>query len=189
MAGKPAPGFTTLLLEANPDLAESFASWLFLPGMRFGEWQKWWPADKARRPAAHEGLDFLHYRTKTGAEERLDSGVQVPSLCPGVVAAIFADLLGQTVLIAAGGNESGPYRLAAFYAHLRPVKGLQTGDTAAAGAPLGRLSESSPRPAACPPHLHLSLALVHRDLDLGRFHWADFRSGEKFHPRDPYEFL
>lgn len=184
----PPPGFTANLLRANPGSLEDFAEWHFMPGMRFGEWRKWWDPAQGSRADAHEGLDLASYTTKPGRQARLPGGLRIPALAGGTVAGIIPDFLGQTIIITAADLASAPFRLVVFYAHLLPLPGLRVGDDVENSDQLGSLPMPLPH-QACPPHLHLALALVHRDLALARFQWNEFRATEDFRPEDPYGFL
>ncbi len=185
----PAPGFTALLLAANPELEAVFAAWLFADGMRFGEWRKWWKPGSERRKLPHEGLDLLTFKTNGGKEGRLAHGLRIPALFAGTITAIVPDFLGHTVAVACAEKNPESFRLHIFYAHLAPAPGLRVGDIIEDSLTIGWLPESKPAPTVCPPHLHLSLALVSSNFRMADFSWNRFVASEQFRPCDPYPFL
>jgi hypothetical protein len=72
--------------------------WRFPRGAEFGAAHNWWGKQSARaRP--HEGLDFVEAVTSGGEALRVRPGQQVRTAADGVVAAVFDDFIGQTVLL------------------------------------------------------------------------------------------
>ncbi len=128
-----------------------FDTWLFEPGMGFGDTHTWWPP-YAIRASGHEGVDFQCFKDKTGRVISLNKGMKVPVISAGIVRQIFSDFLGQSVLISHN-LQGRDGVLHSIYAHIQPVSDLRLGDHLATGQVIGSIKIGTRK---VPAHLHLS---------------------------------
>jgi hypothetical protein len=101
--------FSELMVEANNFDSNDFAHWLFCPGMLFNSPDKWW-GDYGKRDFPHEGLDFCLYERRSGKIMRVDPDTRIPVMQDGVVRAMFADYLGQALIVEHAGAHNGNRR-------------------------------------------------------------------------------
>jgi len=131
-----------------------------LPGMDFGDREKWWTGgEKRSRP--HEGVDLICFEDDAGTRHFLGEGIKVPSLVSGEIVAICDDFLGKSVFVE--GESSSLGSIVAVHAHILP-KGRR-GDLVMTGEEIGMIA---PPHGSVPAHLHLSLLRFTQALP-----WAD----------------
>ena len=118
--------FTQHLLQANHLQQQDFQGWLLQPGMLFAANQFWWGAE-GPRPRPHEGLDLCTFGNRRGELNSLGAGALIPTLFAGQVVAIFADFLGQSILVAH--QQQGARRFYSIYAHVIAAPHLSIGVT------------------------------------------------------------
>lgn len=162
--------FTRQFTIINRLHEHGFSTWLFYPGMFFGDRNKWW-GDGGKRSAPHEGVDLCFYRTSMGEQLRLDPASRIPAVAGGKVLRIIDDFLGKSIFIAQTDPTAGSCHIYTIYGHTRPLPGLAAGSTVGPGEMIASLSESG-RPGGPGPHLHLSLALISDNLPPERVTWA-----------------
>ncbi|MDD5758481.1 MAG: hypothetical protein PHI06_05300 [Desulfobulbaceae bacterium] len=143
--------FTQRLLHVNGLDTQEFVGWFLPPGMSFAATSLWWGRQKPR-PRPHEGLDLKFFSTKHGGSCTLEAGTMIPTLFSGKIAAIFPDLISQSVLIAHA--QEGLGRLYSLYAHIVPDPTLTIGQYCSEGEIIGQIARC-PQPDV-PTHLHLS---------------------------------
>ena len=148
--------FTEMLIEANGLDPDDFQSWLFCPGMRFDSPDKWW-GDLGRRDFPHEGIDFCLYRDGSGRVRRLDHDTRIPVMHDGVVRSVFADYLGQAVVIEHEKTQTEIGTLISIYAHTRPLNHIKPGVFAKQGDIIATIADTSRSKAKILPHLHVTL--------------------------------
>lgn len=144
--------FTKRLLQVNHLDAQGFQNWALLPGMLFGADRLWWGAG-GPRPRPHEGVDLKDFVDGGGESVTLGEGGMIPALFGGQVVAIFADLLGHSIMVAHP-LQQGESRLHSIYAHVEVEPGVALGQQCAAGEIIGRIAKM--RNSGVPAHLHLS---------------------------------
>lgn len=137
---------------------EKKVEWRFHPGMLFGSNEKWWAQGK--RATLHEGLDFYSFQDSSGKIHHVTEKTSVPLLFDGVIAAIFDDFLGKTVLVEHAQYPVGDNHLLTLYGHMIPYPHVKPGRNMAAGELLGVAAGSDDARSKVPAHLHLSVALV-----------------------------
>jgi hypothetical protein len=158
----PRSNFLEHFLRLNGLEAAGFASWEFLPGMRFGEREAWWRGGTPRE-APHEGLDLAAFRTRVGSRLPLGPGLRVPTLEAGTLAAIVPDFLGRSVFVAHGRQDGEGRRLHSVYGHLAPLPVLAPGCPLREGDEIGAIADPAARKSSVPAHLHLTLAWIAGD--------------------------
>jgi hypothetical protein len=142
--------------------------------MRFGERAAWW-RDGAERDVPHEGLDIGWFRSRDGRRLPLGPGARVPVLWGGEIVAIVPDFLGRSVFVAHGTPDGEDRRLHTVYGHIDPCPGLAPGSVLSDGDELGTLARSAPGKTTVPPHLHLTLALIAREVGPAQLGWEVLR--------------
>ncbi len=184
-----APGnFTQELQRLNNYPAGWLRNWLFRPGMKFGDPQKWWDPG-TNRPRPHEGLDLLTFQDETGREQQLLPGTKTPPILSGAVVARLPDFRGETVVLAHDFLDNAGRRLHTFYAHLEPTGSPASGSILAPGVACGTITAPGKTSRHCPPHLHISLAWVDKLYPIQVFRWEDFADSETFRPGDPLALI
>lgn len=156
------------------------------PGMEFGARQTWWRPATAR-PLPHAGLDLASYRDGQGRDRPLPEGAHIPALYPGEAGAIFADFLGQSVLLCHPFADQRGWRFCTIYGHLLPAPGLVPGAQLAAGDLVGAVAW--PAGAGAAPHLHLSLGWLAPALLGPTLDWPTLERSPLVQLLDPTPFL
>lgn len=148
--------FAESLVEANFLTERGFDSWLFRPGMEFGEGVTWW-GGKAARKRPHEGIDFHSYLDTAGDCHCLLPGDKIPLYFDGRLVDIFPDFLGQSLLFAHDQEQNG-WRFYSIISHVKVELGIALGRRCSSGTIVARLAKS-PRPSV-PAHLHISTLVI-----------------------------
>ena len=184
----PRGDFTRNLRRLNGYQDSWLRDWVFQPGMRFGETEKWWqPATSRLRP--HEGLDLLIFKDDKAAEQRLLTGTKIPPLLSGVEVGRFPDVLGETTILAHDFLDAAGRRLHTFYAHLQPGGAQPSGKIMISSRQVGEIAAPRGPTPVCPPHLHLSLAWVDKSYQIDKFRWEGFCASKAFRPGDPLALI
>ena len=165
--------FSEHMVLAN-GLGESFARWLFLPGMLFNGRDKWW-GSRGRRVAPHEGLDFCLYEDGDGRVLRIGAGSRVPAMYDGTVAGIVDDFLGETIVMEHRFPEAPTFQLITVYGHTLTARGLRPGSEFRAGDIIAFIA--SPKDTGVDPHLHVSLGRPSGLLAHGSLDWQNMKEG------------
>jgi murein DD-endopeptidase MepM/ murein hydrolase activator NlpD len=176
--------FTEMLIETNGLDPDDFKRWLFHPGMRFNSPDKWW-GDLGRRDFPHEGVDFCLYRDGAGRVRRLDHETRIPVMHDGVVRSMFADYLGQAVVIEHEKTQPEIGTLISIYAHTRPLDHIKPGVFAKQGDIIATIADTSRSKAKILPHLHFTLGQASPDLVYEPFVWNDMRDPGRVALLDP----
>jgi murein DD-endopeptidase MepM/ murein hydrolase activator NlpD len=166
--------FTEMLIESNRLDPDDFQRWVFSPGMRFRSPDKWW-GDWGRRDFPHEGIDFCLYMDGSGRVRRLDRETRIPVMHDGVVKTVFADYLGQAVVIEHKQAQPDIGTLISIYAHTRPLDHIKPGAVLKGGDIIATIADTSRSKAKILPHLHVTLGLPSPDLVCETFVWNDMR--------------
>ena len=156
-------------------LPGGFRGWRFEPGMLFASDVMWWGSRKPRR-LPHEGVDFATYDDLGGGRRKVLAGADVSCALDGVVAAVFDDFIGQTVVIYhdhavwrthspyhSSGETTAPageaplehWGLHLVYGHVTAHGSLVVGAPIQRGEMVGAVAESA---GSAPAHLHLTAA-------------------------------
>ena len=137
-----------------------FKSWVFLPGMLFGNRIEWW-GDGCRRRTEHEGLDFATGFLHNGEICGIPEGVPARAVADGEVAAVLDDFIGKTVVVRHStiSRPNGDI-FHTLLSHIQPQVSRQ--DAVAKGQMIGKVGKSTK--AGAPAHLHLSGAWIPRTL-------------------------
>ncbi|NTV13005.1 MAG: hypothetical protein HGA96_03590 [Desulfobulbaceae bacterium] len=185
----PAAGsFTENLRQLNGYTEGDLAEWLFLPGMRFREYQSWWQPGRLRT-SPHEGIDILVYRDANGGKKQLAAATKIPPLLAGIVVLRTMDFLGETAILAHDFYDRDDRQLHTFYAHLQPNNAPASRRTMTADSQIGTIALPTRPAPTCPPHLHLSLAWVDKSHPIQDFRWDKFSTSATFEPGDPFTLL
>ena len=166
--------FTEMLIEANGLDPNDFQRWVFSPGMRFNSPDKWW-GDLGRRDFPHEGVDLCLYMDGSGRVRRLDRRTHIPIMHDGVVRSVFADYLGQAVVVEHKKTQPEIGTLISIYAHTRPLDHIKPGVFVKQGDIIATIAGTSRSKAKILPHLHVTLGHPSPDLVYEKFVWNDMR--------------
>ena len=93
----------------------------------------------------------------------------------GVVRSVFADYLGQAVVIEHEKTQTEIGTLISIYAHTRPLNHIKPGVFAKQGDIIATIADTSRSKAKILPHLHVTLGHPSRDLVYETFAWNDMR--------------
>lgn len=131
-------------------------SWVFRPGMLFGDQVEWWGDGNLRR-TLHEGLDFAQGRQTGGGIQSILQGTPVRAMADGEVVSLLDDFLGKTVVVrhTAIPKTNGTV-FHTLYSHIQPEIGPSC--RLAKGRMLGRVAKSTA--AGAPAHLHMTGAWI-----------------------------
>ncbi|MGB5986801.1 MAG: M23 family metallopeptidase, partial [Desulfobacterales bacterium] len=160
----------------------------FHPGMLFKSPRKWW-GDGGQRDFPHEGIDFCLYQDSSGNLKRLGPETRIPVLHDGVVRRVFADYLGQTLLVEHEPSPSEAGKRISFYAHIRPLNGVKPGVRLKQGDPLATIADTRRSKAKILPHLHYSLGAASAGLVYDGFVWNHMRNPDWVKLLDPLPLL
>lgn len=166
-----------MLAEANGFGA---GQWQIEPGMGFAHETKWW-GQRGPREEAHNGVDLKFYMGPGDSVRYLDGRSLVPVMDDGAVINVTSDFLGHSVFVSHGEDESG-LTLVSAYGHMVPAEGLEAGMHLKRGDIIGKLSEYNDMPV--PPHLHLSLLIMHGGY-LKKPDWQDIGVSGDLRALDP----
>lgn len=170
--------FGNLFPAVNNKDKSGFRSWLFQPGMGYGDSDFWWSTLRQKRPADHEGIDFFCYEDNRGRIRSL-SGCLVPAPCGGQVIAVCRDFLGQSVFLLA--DQVMGYKGIFVLAHITPH--VHVGQRLKQGNVVGRVAETQ---GEAPSHLHVSFVQGdHRDLP-AKLSWPTLLDQQKLRFLRPF---
>jgi len=175
--------FVDPFLRLNAWSDGGFCGWDLRPGMLFGAERTWWGAE-VTRPRAHEGLDLKGFINGQGQGVYLREGTRIPPVGAGQLVAIFADFVGQSLLIRH--QTVGERRLYSLYAHVRAEPGLVPGLHLEPGKAIACLAQG--RPDGAPAHLHLSTFWLAGGLD-GELSWPRLQRLTAIEWCDPLTFI
>jgi murein DD-endopeptidase MepM/ murein hydrolase activator NlpD len=175
------------LLYLNGFSPENVEEFVFDRGMCFGDREKWWGRG-GERDLPHEGVDILYYRERGGETKRLLPGTLVPAAYSGELVLVIDDLLGKSLFLRHDRKTSGT-PLYSIFAHVRPLENIIPGQTVTAGEPVAEIAELPGKNFHVYPHLHLSMALIDKDLDPADISWEIIGKSEKIRLLDPVEYL
>jgi len=173
--------FTQKLVEHNQ---LDFKRWIFHPGMEFESHEKWWE-DTSNRLIKHEGLDFCCYENRKGKLVNLAENTIVPAMYDGIMVKIFADLLGQTIIVEHDLQDK-ENTLYSIYAHTLPVASLQTGSRIQAGEPIAMIWATGKKNIRS--HLHLSVIWA-LDSAINDLDWNSMHKDKSVILCNPKDFL
>jgi murein DD-endopeptidase MepM/ murein hydrolase activator NlpD len=180
--------FTAMLIEANGFNPDDFQGWAFCPGMRFDSPDKWW-GDHGQRDFPHEGIDFCLYEDAAGNLARVDETTLVPAMHNGVVKALFADYLGQAVVVEHDSIRGGGGRFLSVYAHTEPRDGIQPGAVVREGDIIATIADTRRSKAKILPHLHFSLGRPSPGFVYEPFVWNIMRDPGRVTLVDPIDLV
>ncbi|RKX33647.1 MAG: hypothetical protein DRP71_09760 [Verrucomicrobia bacterium] len=173
--------------------------WFLRRGMEFGSpWIWWGDVSKSRQESygggRHEGVDFaVGEMIETGRVEAGLEGLRVPVFTAGRVLWCFADLVGDTVIVATD-RRLEDFRLVIQYSHI-DFENVALGDRIEAGTEIGKIELSIDPKSITAPHLHLSIALLREELislapgEVDFTKWLHWESGGRLVYLDPLQLL
>lgn len=138
-----------------------FESWIFRPGMLFGDRFEWWGDGNLRR-SDHEGIDFAEGRRPDGKVAGVSDGIPIRAIEDGRVVSILDDFLCKTIVIGHPQivNKNGAV-LHTQYSHILPAT-ESFGSMVAGNQIIGHVDRLTS--AKAPVHFHFAAAWVPSDL-------------------------
>lgn len=142
--------------------------WFLRRGMEFeSPWIWWGDVGKSRQESygggPHEGVDLaLGEMVDTGRVEAGLEGMRVSVFTVGKVLWCFADLVGDTVIMATD-QRIEDYRLVIQYSHI-DFENVAHGEWIEAGTDIGKIKLSVNPKSNTASHLHISIGLLKEDL-------------------------
>lgn len=185
----PAPErsrFTRSFLEANGLAGDDFTAWALDAGMLFGAAVTWWGRGAARK-RPHEGLDLAAYRGGDGRIVRLDGATRVPATYEGVVAGVFDDFLGRSLLLAHPLVDAELGQLFTAFGHTVPDEAAAVGREVGAGEVVASIA--GPLSSSVPPHLHVSVGWARGGVDDELLDWDVLSRSGRVRLVDPLEVI
>jgi hypothetical protein len=182
--------FTQFLVTQNDLDKVGFRTWVFYPGMLFNAPDRWW-GDGGKRAKPHEGLDLCLYRDGRNRIVPLREKTKIPATYDGTIMKIFADFLGQSVIIDhdTGVVNHANSRLCTIYGHLIPEPDLYVGKAVTEGETIGTIAKAGTSANGLLSHLHLSFAWKSESLSYDRLDWDNIGTSDTLTLVDPLELL
>lgn len=160
-----------------------FKRWVFESGMSFLSESKWW-GDKGPRGYRHNGLDLRLYEDDAGSLKTIEADTKIPIIYEGRLVRSIKDFLGHT-LFAAHEIYEGDSQLFTLYGHVLQIADVFIGESLSDGAAVATLAGA--KNMKVPGHLHLSVALIPKEIPLETLMWKNLNESEDilfFDPRD-----
>ena len=165
-----------------------FGEWLFYPGMLFNSDDKWW-GNLSVRDTPHEGLDLSLYRDHNGRNISLKSGALVPVMYDGEVVRVINDFLGKTIFVRHREFGNCVQDFYTIYGHVMPSNKVARGVILTEGDLLGSIADTSGSRSDLPAHLHISVALISKEITEDMLDWTAVRDLRRVKLFDPLAFL
>lgn len=156
--------------------------------MLFNSAAKWW-GDWTKRDTPHEGLDLCFFRDGTDSVLSLKTGSIIPVMHDGEVVRTVSDFLGETIFIRHKQYGTRQQDFYTIYGHVKPCPGIAKGMMISEGELLGSLVDTSRSLSGLPPHLHISVALISREITEDMLDWTATRDLRRVKLYDPLDFL
>jgi len=160
---------TSTLLTAHFLPPETFADWLWMPGMGFQEKSLWWGARK-QRIVLHEGVDFACYRDRAGKIKNLIPGLFIPTLFSGRIVQLHRDFLAWSLYIRHDQFRKSGAVLHTVFGHVQPVRDDCVGQELMAGETVAVLNRYL-RNDSVPLHFHFTAAWISDQVDPEQLDW------------------
>ena len=182
------PGQRPIAFRMHGLEAMAVQEWIFCPGMLFQDTGKWW-SDRGLRLRPHEGLDFLVYRDQADNLRHLHETSAFPVLYDGLVARIFPDFLGQSIIVEHTLPKSNAGRLYTIYGHTSPCTGIRAGMAVTEGDIIGKVAGADASPFPMAPHLHVSVGWASAPLPPDQLDWNFLVESDAVILMDPLDVI
>lgn len=183
----PKSGFSENFLRIN-GLPDTFAAWVFYPGMLFRAKNIWWKGPGGRgRP--HEGLDLCYYRDREGRIRSLHQGLSIPVMYEGEIVKTERDFLGESVYMRHTGLAENATEFFTIYGHVVPFSPAVSGRMLRKGDILGTIADASLRNPHIPSHLHITAAMISGPPSPERLSWSAMQNEDTVTLMDPLSIL
>lgn len=162
-----------------------FNRWIFEPGMLFRSESKWW-GDKGTRDKQHNGLDLMLYETDERSQKAISPDTKVPIMYEGTLVKCIRDFLGYS-LFAAHEIYERDSQLFTIYGHIQKPADDIIGKFFNKGEVISTLSV--PANIKIPPHLHISVALIPKSIQIENLSWELFDNNKNILFFDPIHII
>jgi hypothetical protein len=162
--------FQEQLITANRLNQQKFQEWLFVPGMRFGEAEKWWDK-QGKRDTLHEGLDICFFRTIDHDIRQIPPETKIPAIYPGTVANICDDFLGKSIFLKHEQYHQTGKIFYTAYGHTTLLPGILPGTKVSGGEIIGSTADTVKNHRTVPSHIHISTAWISDELPVQQINW------------------
>ena len=179
-----ANDFGTTLAAVNGLYRQGFERWAFLPGMGFGDREKWWQSG-GLRSTPHEGVDLCLFTDTSGRLQALEGSIQIPAMYDGVVLKTLGDFLGCSIFLRHACFDARGRVLHTVFGHTRPLEGLCSGQAVAQGQIIAEMAGPPSRSTPILPHLHVSAAWVPASMPAADLVWEHLGRSREIALFDP----
>jgi len=162
-----------------------FDRWIFDPGMLFLSDRKWW-GDQGLRSRRHNGLDLQRYASDGDAVKDLEHDMKVPMMFDGSVVRRIKDFLGET-FFAVHEIFDGDSQLFTIFGHLQPADCFHEGISLSEGDVFATVCGTGN--AGVPAHIHLSAALIPREIRVESLTWKIVDNDARIRFIDPLDIV
>lgn len=182
-------GFTGYFIKKNGLLEDDFKEWVLFPEMLFMASGKWW-GDRGKRRSLHEGLDLCFYRDLQDRICHIDAGMKIPVLYEGVVAGVFNDFIGESIIVKHYTHDNSNSEFYTIYGHTIPEGNMCTGRTVGAGKFIARVAGLTESKAGILRHLHISIGFpVSGEIAYDPLDWKDIGDQNKMTLINPIQVI
>lgn len=182
-------GFTGNFIRENGLNEDDFRDWVLYGGMLFRSSYKWW-GDRGRRSIPHEGLDLSLYRNHEGRIYQITRGMNIPVIYEGIVAGIFHDFIGKSIIVMHSTPCSGNKVFCTIYGHTAPIDDICTGRTVRSGEIIATVAGTSGPEAVISTHLHISIGYpAFGEISYNTLNWNDIGDTKKITLIDPLQVI
>jgi hypothetical protein len=107
----------------------------------------------------------------------------------GVVAKIFDDFLGKSVIMEHSGSNEDRIIFYSIYGHTIPLAGLKTGTSINQGDIIACLASPAKSETNIAPHLHISTGWNHRSISSDHLNWNTIGTSDSLTLFDPLDIM
>ena len=180
--------FCQYLVSHNRPHLDNFKEWVFLPGMLFNSWEKWW-GDQGRRTTPHEGVDLCSFAEVNGRVKDLGFHTKIPAAFAGEIVKIAPDFLGQSIFMRQAIFDERGRQLYSAYGHTDPVDTLHIGSQVAEGQTIAVIADLTGKQLAILPHVHLTFAWIPVAIAAHELNWDNLGKNPGITLIDPLAVL
>lgn len=180
--------FSNYLIKYNYLDNIGFKQWIFLSGMLFQDFSKWWDSGN-NRITSHEGLDFCFFEDKLGKHHRLNKNIVVPVMYNGEIVYVCDDFLGKSIFVKHSFYKKCGKMLYSIYAHTNLINRKGLSNKVNEGDKIATIANIKKRDSKIPPHLHISTIWLPDKFPVEMLNWRTLCKFERSNFSDPLRFI